>query len=196
MGKIFYILGKSASGKDSIYQELMRGDLDLKPVVLYTTRPMRDDEKEGISYHFIGDEDFYKLRDQKKLIEYREYRTMHGIWRYMTVDDGQIDLKKNSFLMIGTLESYKKTAKYFGWENICPIYLTLDDGERLLRAIERERRQKHPKYAELCRRYLADEEDFSPGRLRNCGIERAFSNQDFSKCLDEVSKYIKEKMGI
>ncbi len=98
--------------------------------------------------------------------------------------------------MIGTLESYKKTADYFGWENICPIYLTLDDGERLLRAIERERRQKQPKYAELCRRYLADEEDFSTERLRQCGIERDFCNQDFSKCLDEVREYIKEEMGI
>ncbi len=191
MGKIFYILGKSASGKDSIYQALMREELSLKPVILYTTRPKRDDELEGLSYHFINDDEFFRLKEAGRLIEYREYKTMHGIWRYMTVDDGQIDLNQDSFLMIGTLESYKKTAAYIGHEYIYPIYLTLDDGERLLRAVSREKKQKHPKYAELCRRFLADEEDFAPEKLMECKIDRSFCNQDFSKCLGEVTAYIK-----
>ena len=48
MGKIFYIMGKSASGKDHIYARLMQHtELNLKKMVLYTTRPIRDGEEEG-----------------------------------------------------------------------------------------------------------------------------------------------------
>ena len=54
----------------------------------------------------------------------------------------------------------KKMQNYFGKENVIPIYIQVDDGVRLERALERERTQKEPKYAELCRRFLADEKDF------------------------------------
>jgi len=48
MEKIFYIMGKSSSGKDTIFQELFRRQTwDLKKIVLYTTRPARADEKDG-----------------------------------------------------------------------------------------------------------------------------------------------------
>ena len=37
MGKIYYLMGKSASGKDHIYEHLIQETaLDLKPFVLYT----------------------------------------------------------------------------------------------------------------------------------------------------------------
>ena len=46
MRYIFYITGKSASGKDSIYKALLEDkELRLNPMVLYTTRPMRDGER-------------------------------------------------------------------------------------------------------------------------------------------------------
>lgn len=174
----------------------MNAGLGLKPVVLYTTRPMRDGEEEGVEYHFISDGQFDSLRDAGRLIEYREYKTIHGIWRYMTLDDGQINLKKDSFLMIGTLESYEKMSAYIGEGQVCPIYLTLDDGERLMRAVARERQQKNPRYAELCRRFLADEADFSPEKLQSCGIDRSFCNADFTLCMNEVTAYIKEQLRL
>ena len=72
MGKIFYLMGKSASGKDTIYQELMRDrDLDLKSIVLYTTRPIRDGEQEGIDYHFITEEEVQDLQRSGHIIEMR-----------------------------------------------------------------------------------------------------------------------------
>jgi guanylate kinase len=174
----------------------MKQNMGLKPVVPYTTRPMREGETEGTEYHFISDEDFFSLKAQGKLIEYRKYTTMHGIWRYMTVNDGQIDLEKGSYLMIGTLESYEKTRACFGGAAMVPIYLTLDDGERMMRALKRERQQKNPKYAELCRRFLADEADFAPDRLRECGIEKTFANDDFTQCTEEITDYIREQLGL
>ena len=48
MGKIFYIMGKSASGKDKLYSRLAGNKgLNLKKLILYTTRPVRDGEENG-----------------------------------------------------------------------------------------------------------------------------------------------------
>ncbi len=55
-----------------------------------------------------------------------------------------------------------------------PIYVEVDDRERLLRSIERERCQEMPKYKEVCRRFLADEEDFKEENLLRCGIDTRF----------------------
>ena len=59
MGKIFYIMGKSATGKDTIYEELLehRG-LGLRPLIMYTTRPIRANETDGVQYHFTDVEGF------------------------------------------------------------------------------------------------------------------------------------------
>ena len=48
MGKIYYMMGKSSSGKDTLYKELMQRLPELKPLVLYTTRPMREGERNGV----------------------------------------------------------------------------------------------------------------------------------------------------
>ena len=50
MGKIFYIMGKSASGKDTIYKELIEKMPKFHSIVPYTTRPMREGEKDGVEY--------------------------------------------------------------------------------------------------------------------------------------------------
>lgn len=96
----------------------------------------------------------------------RAYNTKCGVWTYFTADDGQIDLEKKDYLVIGTLESFQALKKYFGEEKIVPIYIEVDDGVRLSRALEREQREKEPRYEEMCRRFLADSADFSEGNLR------------------------------
>ena len=106
-GKIFFVMGKSASGKDTIYKRLLEQFPNIKTVTLYTTRPMREGEKEGVEYHFIGAEALEAMESEGRVIEKRTYQTMYGPWSYATVDDGQIDLSQSSYLMIGTLESYE-----------------------------------------------------------------------------------------
>ena len=87
---------------------------------------------------------------------------------------------------IGTLESYDKMRTYYGASNLVPIYIEVEDGERLMRALKREREQEVPRYAELCRRFLADTRDFSEENLANLGITRRFVNQDRTQCLEEI----------
>lgn len=186
MGKIFYVMGKSASGKDTIYKKLLERLPRLKTVVTYTTRPIRDGETEGVEYHFTTAGQLEQFRQEGKLIEMRTYDTVFGPWSYSTVNDGQINLTDNNYLMIGTLESYRSTREYFGADKLVPLYIQVEDGERLTRALEREKQQKQPKYAELCRRFLADEEDFSEEKLREAGIEKRYVNSEMEQCLSEI----------
>ncbi len=193
MGKIFYIMGKSSSGKDTIYSRLLQDEeLGLSNIILYTTRPVREGETDGREYHFVKDEVFRAFQDKGKVIESRTYQTVYGPWTYFTADDGQIDLEKKNYLGIGTLESYENMKNYFGQEMLCPVYIQVEDGERLKRAIRREELQKEPKYAEMCRRFLADTEDFSEENLRRAGIKIRFENKELENCIKEIKNCIQK----
>ena len=192
MGKIYCLLGKSSSGKDTLFKMLLEeSGLSLKTIVPYTTRPIRVGEQEGVEYHFVTEETQKKLEAEGKIIELRAYDTICGVWKYFTVDDGQIDLATDNYLVIGTLESYVKMRAYFGAEKLVPLYVEVEDGERLLRALTRERAQKEPNYAELCRRFLADSVDFSAERLKAAGICRWFENTEKNTTCKELVSYIK-----
>lgn len=192
MGKIVYLMGKSSTGKDTIFKELLRGGtLGLKTIVPYTTRPIRVGERDGVEYFFTDEDGFLQFKRDGKVIEDREYHTFHGLWRYFTVDDGQIQLEEdNLYIMIGTLEAYLQLCEYFGKDKLLPVMIELDDGVRLQRALNREKKQVHPKYEEMCRRFLADSEDFSEEKLKQAGIERRFYNDDLFRCLREIQDYI------
>lgn len=192
MGKIYCVMGKSSSGKDTVYKKLKEQYKEFRLIVPYTTRPIREGEKDGVEYYFVDPEQFRAMKEDGKVIESRSYNTKCGIWTYFTADDGQIDLSAADYLLIGTLVSYQALREYFGEEAIVPVYLEVEDGLRLARALERERRQEKPKYAEMCRRFLADEEDFSEENLIKRGITERFGNEDFTECLNKIQRYIEE----
>lgn len=195
MGKIFYLMGKSSSGKDTLYKLLMAEEsLKLKQIVQYTTRPIRSGEEEGTEYYFVTPEILEELAKNDKVIESRSYDTCHGVWTYATVCDDKIDLEKYNYLMIGTLESFQKVQAYFGKEVVLPIMIQCDDGVRLQRALDREREQENPKYEEMCRRYLADAEDFHIDKQKQAGITRTFQNDELERCCDEIIEYIKSEI--
>ena len=195
MGKIFYLMGKSSSGKDTIYKIIRERFPQLREITMYTTRPIRDGETEGVEYHFVNEAQLSELEKAGKIIELRAYNTVHGVWKYFTVDDGQFQLEDQDYLMIGTLESYEKTREYFGKEVLIPIYIEVEDGERLARALKRERQQKHPKYAELCRRFLADSEDFAEEKLERVDITERFENIDLEKTIEKIESRIRSVQG-
>lgn len=195
MGKIVCLMGKSSTGKDTIYKELLsRKEIQFRTVVPYTTRPIRAGETNGVEYHFTDEAGFQSLLEQGRIIEARAYHTCHGLWRYFTVDDGKIDLKEADYLIIGTLEAYGQFRKYFGEDLVVPVLVTLDDGVRLQRALNRERSQDHPKYEEMCRRFLADAEDFSEEKLAEAGNPKAFYNDDLETCIEEIQTYLRQTL--
>lgn len=193
MGKIFYLMGKSSSGKDTIYKRIMQTEgKKLKKIVPYTTRPIREGEREGVQYHFTDEEGFKNLLDNGKVIEHRTYDTFYGEWKYFTVSDG-IDLSSYDYLIIGTPESFKATREYYGNDRVVPILIDVDDGVRLQRALKREMKQDNPKYEEMCRRFLADSKDFCEENLKEYGIDRKFRNEDLDACINEVAAYIESE---
>lgn len=196
MGKIYCVMGKSSSGKDSIYHEIMeKGALGLKPIIPYTTRPIRDGEQDGREYHFCTEDTVQRLQDAGRIMEIRAYNTVYGVWKYFTVDDEQINLNKYNYLYIVTLEGYTKIQEYFGADRVVPIYIEVEDGERLMRAIAREQKQDVPKYEEMCRRFLADSADFCDEKLVEAGVVRRFSNNDFVQTVQEVTAYIADEIA-
>ena len=186
-------MGKSGSGKDTIYNVIKEQMPELKNIVIYTTRPIRSGEVDGVAYHFSDDEKLQKFQEAGKVIELREYNTVHGIWKYFTVDDGQFDTEEHS-LAIGTLESYVQMKAYFGEEKMVPLYIEVDDGLRLERALNRERKQAAPKYEEMCRRFLADAKDFSEENLSAAGIIKRYENDELEKCVAEIMLGINDNL--
>ena len=135
MGKIYYIMGKSSSGKDTLFRKIKQELPMLQTVTLYTTRPKREGEREGVEYHFVTDEQMHIFERQGKVVELRTYNTVHGAWKYATIEV--------------------------------------------------------PRYAEMCRRFLADTEDFSEEHLRAAGIKKRYYNDDQKRCLDEIIEDIR-----
>ncbi|MDE7224301.1 MAG: guanylate kinase [Acetatifactor sp.] len=187
------LMGKSGAGKDSLYKQLMADEeLALRPIVSYTTRPIRVGEQDGVEYHFTDESGYLRLQAENRIIEARSYETVHGRWRYFTVADDQLDLAED-YCMIGTLEAYISLREYFGSGQVIPVLIELDDGERLCRALARERAQEQPRYEEMCRRFLADCQDFDEERIKEAGIVRRFCNDDLEQCREEIRAYIEQE---
>ena len=68
-GKIYFVMGKSASGKDTIYKKLLERIPELKTIIPYTTRPMREGEKEGAEYHFTDEASLQEMWEMGKVID-------------------------------------------------------------------------------------------------------------------------------
>lgn len=188
---LYVIMGKSSSGKDTIYRKLMEdNELKLNKIITYTTRPARAGEVEGNEYHFVDEAKMNEMDINGKIIEKRAYDTVYGVWNYFTADDENIKIDRNNYMVIGTLDSYEQLRAYYGEKKVMPIYIEVEDGERLARALEREREQDEPKYSEMCRRYLADEKDFNAERLEKLGIKSKYFNNDIQQCMSQIKEQI------
>ena len=188
MAKLYVIMGKSSTGKDTVYRKIVE-KTDVTTITMYTTRPMRVGETDGREYYFIDEDDLAEFDRDGRIIELRAYNTVHGIWKYLTVDDGQINLETdNRYLIIATIEAYEKYLAYYGKDIVVPIYIEVDDRTRIHRALQREDAEEHPKYKEMCRRFIADEEDFSEEKLQMAGIDIRYSNYDLDNCVDTIIK--------
>ena len=166
-----------------MYRRLLEEEPELAPVVLYTTRPIREGEADGREYHFVTDAEVERLEAEGKILEKRTYHTVKGDWHYATVDDGQIDLEKHSSLILGVPTSCRSMQEVFGRSAVMPLYLEVEDGERLLRAIRREQRRIVPQYEEMCRRFLADARDYREEVLEELHLAARIPNNDLETCI-------------
>lgn len=186
--KIYYIMGKSATGKDTILQQLLLR-LPLERIMMYTTRPMRSGERDGVTYNFVSDSAFRMMIAHRDVAEYRYYAVgRKDIWYYFT-PRAELDTSKHSRIGIGTPESFNKLWREYG-PKLIPIYIYADDTTRFLRAVEREYHETEPDWLELCRRYVADEQDFDEMSIGH--IQNRFENNDLETCVQQICKFIEQ----
>lgn len=189
---LYCILGKSASGKDTIFSRLMSDEsLGLKRLVTCTTRPERPGEKDGVEYRFLSEEKFRELDSAGRVIEKRAYSTRLGTWYYFTSDE--INVMSGRYLVIATVDSCASYIARWGRDNVLPIYIEASDYTILTRYIKRESEREEPRFDEVCRRFLADMEDFSEERLTSIGVSARFSSEeDPGECAGKIAGYIRE----
>lgn len=199
MGNIFYIMGKSSTGKDTIYKKILEklsNSQNIKTIIIYTTRGMRAEEQQGVQYHFVTDEKWDELNRAGKIIESRTYERVQDVVKYFTVDDESMDVDKYNYVGIGTLESYEQMCEYYGSDVMKPIYIEVENKERLLRAVNREGQQdkKLQNFKEVCRRFIADEDDFSEEKLDTLQMNNRFNNNSLDQCSEEILDFIQKQM--
>ncbi len=192
MKLLIYILGKSASGKDTIFN-IISDRFNIKKLVIYTTRPIRVGEVDGVTYNFVDDKFIQEIPDNK-IIEVRTYHTVLGDWKYFTLEDEQF-FNNDVIIGIGTLESMNKLYEKFGKDKIMPIYIEVPDDVRLKRAMMRESLSNSPNYDEVARRFEADNIDFAEDKLKVLGIEKKYKNIDLDTCIDDICNDIRRKLG-
>ena len=186
MGKLFVLIGKSASGKDFLMSQILIDCPHIKRLASYTTRPPRKGEENGREYFFVSDSFFEEKRREGKVVEERVKKTLKGEARYGTIAEGE-NFVGSSYIAIKDPEGAERLKEYYGEDNVVIILVTVDDGIRLMRAITREMSQQVPQYAELCERFLSDEEDF-----KEVKPDFIIENKDAMEAVQKLKGIIRE----
>ena len=149
--RVIAICGKSASGKDTYLQQMLKhlGD-KAHEIISHTTRPPREGEVYGKNYYFITEKDFVTKLKDKEMLEWATYRD----WCYGTA----IEALNKEKINIGVFNR-KGIDSLSNREDIdLFVVLMLAGGKtRLLRSLNRE---EFPDVDEIVRRYQADEEEW------------------------------------
>lgn len=191
--KIICIVGKSSSGKDTIYRRVLdRFSFSLKPIVTWTTRNKRNGEEDGVAYHFTDDTTFQGLLQEGKVIEYRAYNSFGKILTYFTCKE---DFKDDSvYIAVTSLAQVNKYSNYFGSRNVFPIFVNVEDRVLLDRALDRCK-VTGESYKEVCRRYISDCEEWENNTFESGLTVFIVNNDNLDECCNKVFNYIEEVLS-
>lgn len=189
---LYCILGNSGSGKNTILEKLLKKpELNLGRVVTCTTRPMREKEIPGQEYHYIDISLAIKMMNSNMVVEARRYKVNSGeYWYYFTPDFclNKDMIQERNLICVTSPDQFGAYFKAFPGQ-VIPIIITVSDKIRLIRSLSRE---SNPDCKEICRRYLADTEDYS---CSYTDVEPMFKFSNDGDDIDELVDYICEKIG-
>ena len=149
---ILVITGKTASGKNAIVNELI-SKYGFRQLTTFTTRPMRDGEVNGETYHFINTDEFMQKMKTGFFAEWKAYTTVEGVWYYGTAME-DLENADDKTVVILTPDGYKDIKDKVNGK-VVSIYLYANNATIKKRLMDRG---DDPKEAE--RRVLHDNEDF------------------------------------
>ena len=179
------LLGKSASGKDTVVNNLIHNYYGYEKIITWTTRPMRPGEKQDLTYHFTDDEDFEEKIEEGFFAEWKKYNSVFGTWYYGTaVQD--ITNNPNNKIIILTTSGYEDIKEYINNEEILSVYL-----DSSLRTLYKRLKFRGDNPKEIKRRLLHDIKDFR-GIKNNVDVVIKNNRRD----LKELTELIKDMHDI
>lgn len=176
--KIIALYGESGAGKDTILSYLyLQFSHVLHLIVQDTTRPKRENEKDGVEYHFLSEEEYNKATYTLCASKFRD-------WYYrVPLEALSIDLINIGIFSIDQINQLKDNSIL----EVYPIYINTNPKERLLRVLNRE---SNPDVFEACRRFMADERDFSNIPFDNYTVINNNENIDLIKMYFRFAKLL------
>lgn len=149
MTKVIALIGKAGSGKDTILHAITNNN-KFHEIVSCTSRPPREGETNGINYNFLSKEEFMKLVNEDKMLEWTEFNGWYyGIQLSSLVED-KINIGVFNIAGVKAFAANKDI-------DLKVYYIHASDKERLLRQLNRE---KKPNVKEIVRRFITDDADF------------------------------------
>lgn len=149
--KILAICGKSAAGKDTLLQEILKLNRpDVHEIISCTTRPPREGEVHGKNYYFLANEEFANKIENGKMLEATVFRD----WCYGTsLDSLNPEAINVGVFNVDGIDILMDNPKI-------DLYVVLTQASDKCRLIRSLRREINPDVDEIVRRYLADKKDF------------------------------------
>lgn len=189
---VVILTGMSCVGKDRVREELGR-EYNFTNIVSYTSRPIRENETDGIDYNFVSKEEFKRMIDNNEMIEYRSYNTLFNnisdTW-YYGIKKEDLDIDKNYVVVLDLDGTERFIQHYHDTQNYLIIYLSASDSIRKRRAINRGSFD----ITEWNRRVIADKIDFS--RDRRYSLQERYSlfeinnNKQGKRYIQDIAAFI------
>lgn len=169
---ILVLVGESASGKSSVERELVN-KYGFKKVVSYTTRQPRENEVDGVDYHFITQEHFNTLKDEGFFAEIGCYNNWwYGCAVKDCTDDKVAVLTPHGLRQMKAIEGL----------NIASYYIKVPQRDRLIKIL-----QRGDNIYESMRRSISDLGMFD-------GIEDevdyVIENDEYKKSVEEIAREV------
>jgi len=187
---VIVLIGCSASGKDSILTKLINNynHFNFTNLVSHTTRLPRDNETNGIAYHFVNKEQF----DSIEMIEQRHYNTLFkGVaqtWHYGLSSKELQDKLTSGKLPIVILDyTGLKEFQEYGHKNsieVIPFYIQVNPIQRTLRCIKRG----NFSWMEHIRRLIDDTKVFRGAKQECIVVKNKHIDLTIGRILNELTK--------
>lgn len=179
------LLGKSASGKDTVVNNLIHNYYGYEKIITWTTRPMRPGEKQDLTYHFTDDEDFEEKIEEGFFAEWKKYNSVFGTWYYGTaVEDVTKDTDDKVIIL--TPNGYEDIKEYINKEDVLSVYL-----DSSVKTLYKRLKLRGDNPKEIRRRLLHDIKDFR-GIKNNVDVVIKNNRRD----LKELTELIKDMHDI
>lgn len=191
--KIYFLVGQSSTGKDTIKAELLSTMPNLKDYTYCTTRPMRDGEVDGREYFFKTHEEYEKDLASGVVIENRVYNFNGNLPVVYYSLAKEID--EESYIVVGTPNMCHSYIEYYGSDIVKPIFIVVPDRERLIRAIKREDNNKG-NYKEVARRFYDEFNEYTTENILSLQGVVYVNNDYLEDCVEDIRCIIEEAGGV